>query len=104
MEYRLWAVMLVVLVTPAIAATDSALPARPPPAAAAGVDASDASGAPLHRVVQIAADVPPRRLQFTGAVVVPAGGAHPDQPVIGMHESVRTIGKRMFRVLEVVYQ
>ncbi len=43
-------------------------------------------------------------LTFTGAVVAPAGGAHPIRPVISRRVVVQTISKTDFRVLEIVYR
>ncbi|MGH8184226.1 MAG: hypothetical protein ACREPH_11270 [Rhodanobacteraceae bacterium] len=43
-------------------------------------------------------------LTFTGAVVTPAGGAHPFRPVVSRQVVVQTIRKTDFRVLEIVYR
>lgn len=43
-------------------------------------------------------------LTFTGAVVMPAGGAHPSQPIISRQVVVQTISKTDFRVLEIAYR
>lgn len=44
------------------------------------------------------------RVTFTGAIVMPAGGAHPDQPLINRSHVVQTIRGDRFLVLEVIYR
>ncbi|TAN07882.1 MAG: hypothetical protein EPN36_00580 [Rhodanobacteraceae bacterium] len=43
-------------------------------------------------------------MTFTGAVVMPAGGAHPIRPVVSRQMVVQTIRKTDFRVLEIIYR
>lgn len=43
-------------------------------------------------------------MDFVGAVVTPAGGAHPDRPVVSRQTVQQTIHATDFRVLEIVYR
>lgn len=43
-------------------------------------------------------------LTFTGAVVMPAGGAHPFSPIISRQMVAQKIHETDFRVLEIVYR
>lgn len=104
MGHLLLAAVLVAFMAPAMAETDSALFARTLPEGTAVGRASDARGAATQAATLATVGARPRRLMFAGAVVAPAGGAHPARPVIRMLEAVQTISKSEFRVLEVVYR
>lgn len=99
----LLAAVLVAFTAPAIAESDSALLAHPPPRNAAVERSPDAGGAVIPPVAPATGNAI-HRVGFLGAVVLPAGGAHPVQPVIRVREIVRRTGDGDYRVLEVVYR
>jgi hypothetical protein len=107
MCHLLLAAVLVAFAVPAIADTDNTSLARPPARILINsVQQSGAGGAIASAVPMTSgsAGTGAGRLAFAGAVVTPAGGAHPDQPVITRREVVQTIRKGDYRVLEIAYQ
>ena len=66
----------------------------------------DVSGAisPAGSQATGSATTEPGRLKFIGAVVTPAGGAHPGRPIVSRQVVEQTIHQTDFRVLEIVYR
>lgn len=106
MSHLLLAVALAAFMAPAVAAGDNSSLSRLAAGVIAGrVSAAGASAA--VSVVPMAANGGSNgagKLEFAGAVVIPAGGAHPVQPLVERREVVQTIGSDDYHVLEIVYR
>lgn len=104
MSHFLLAIALAAFVVPAIAEADSPSLARLPSDGAAAGLSSWETAAIVSKIPPGIAATGTRRMDFVGAVVTPAGGAHPDRPVVSRQTVQQTIHATDFRVLEIVYR
>lgn len=97
------AIALAVFAVPCIASTESVTQALRAPGA--GVETAPVQEVDDASAARVAVDrAASGRVTFTGAIVMPAGGAHPGQPLIHRSHVVQTIRGDRFMVLEVTYR
>lgn len=94
------AIALAVFAVPCIASTGHVKQAPGAEAGATPAQVVGDAGAARAAVGRAATG----RVTFTGAIVMPAGGAHPGQPLIHRSHVVQTIRGDRFMVLEVTYR